>query len=687
MDASQSNETVAEWTHQQQLPYHLASPRDVQTQSALEPYAWPTQAHVEPVASVAVPPPIAVAGQPNNGENLLLMCAVEEQTQLQFEDVELEHRADETSETLDVNVVRGSVEESRMAIYGARFNEEGEVEEVRAWIARSYVLFVEQISFQIRRTHKDSPYEAITGGPGRVYEPSDTEKCCDFLCQAYTCNNLFGLAMRDGSGPPTISKIESFATENLRKARALGIKAMTQVLWTPYTKALVGAYFRDFFVYAFFLLSFAMWISTLVGFVISREYDNDKDDTYILVKFIFSSVGLAFGTVDLVHHTYTHKFTTCEECAHCVSEVHQRYRPDVGVGKECCTCCNKAQKCCDSCTATYRCYKLPKWCATVLDAARLLLLEVMVYPNLLLSIFHFIIQVIEEDGEVEATTYISLILGTLETVAIVYFGRWVVLAGTIYSIQKIRTDNEKITMSSLVNTSSTRFHLTFVLNAIGHTIIQILMIIAIGARFYSEYTNFYDEDYHPSSKLWFMMLFGYVCPFVGVIMFLVTCHFWTQQFPIEFFLDYLKILQKPKMMHVFKSLLGKAAQKHYDTLQKLDLYLDQNTLLQEFNNVKHKDLTAKLIYPFFSPVHVILCLVYCSFLLAFGLCAVVDGVISPGWVFFYILGTSFAVIVNGYACAIMFLWVSIFAAVLAAVVFIVALIACLCIISGPGRRD
>ena len=683
MDATNRNGEVAGSTHQQQLPYHLATPRDVQTQSALEP--WPTQAHVEPVTSVAIPQPTALAQQPNNGENLLFMCAVEEQKQLRFEDVEVEHRVDETSETLDVNVVRGSVEESRRAFFGAHVNEKGEVE-VCEWVVSSYAVFVEQLSFQVRKTWNDSPYKAIAGGPGREYEPSETEKCCDCLCQAYTCNNLSGLAKlarRDRSEQPTISKIESFATENLRKARALGIKAMTQVLWTPYTKALVGAYVRDFSIYVFFLLSFAMWITALVGFVNGRVEHDDKDDTYNLVKLIFSSIGLLFGTVDLVHHTCTNRFTTCEECGHCVSEVHQRYRPDAEAGNECCTCCNKAQKHCNSCIARYQCCKFPKRCATVLDTIRLLFLEMMVYPNLLFSVFHVIVQVVEVDGKVEATTIISMILSMLLSFFTIYVARWFVLAGTIFSIQKIRTGDAKLTARSLVDTSSAKFHLAFVLNAIGHTVVQMLMIIAIGARFYDEYTN--DAAYLPSAKLWFMMLIGYIGPFVGVIMFLITCHFWTQQFPIQFFLDYLKILKKPGIGDIFKR--KKVAEKHHDTFQKLGSYLDEGTLLQEFNNVKHKDLTTKLTYPFFSPVHVILCLVYCGFLLAFGLCAVVDGILSPGWVAFYVLATIFAIFVNGYACAITLLWVAIIVAVLAVIVLIVALIFFLCCVLSSGSDN
>ena len=74
---------------------------------------------------------------------------------------------------------------------------------------------------------------------------------------------------------------------------------------------------------------------------------------------------------------------------------------------------------------------------------------------------------------------------------------------------------------------------------------------------------------------------------------------------MQFFLDYLNIVQKPGLRDIFRG--SKVAQKHFDTFQKLHLYFNEVTSLEEFNNVKRKDVGTKLTYPFVSPVHVILC--------------------------------------------------------------------------------
>ena len=255
-------------------------------------------------------------------------------------------------------------------------------------------------------------------------------------------------------------------------------------------------------------------------------------------------------------------------------------------------------------------------------------------------------------------------------------------------IQKVRTGGEKVTRRSLLKTSGARLHVAFVLNAIGHSIVQMAMIVAIGARFYHEIQQTTSiSNYLPSGQLWYMIVFGYIGPFIGVIMFLVTCHFWTQQFPIELCLDMLKLLQKPGFGAV---ILNKEQRKKVSgTVKKLNVYLDHEALDKAFQKIRNEKLERKLAYPFVSPFHVILCLVYCGCLLAFGLCAVIQGPTSTGWVGLYIAATLFAIFVNGYACAIAMVWLTIFIIVLLiiALILVVCFLACLGSSSDSSRRD
>ena len=75
------------------------------------------------------------------------------------------------------------------------------------------------------------------------------------------------------------------------------------------------------------------------------------------------------------------------------------------------------------------------------------------------------------------------------------------------------------------------------------------MIVAIGARFHFEYKNSEDKNnmngnndteidmdsntsrdkYLPSGQLWYMIIFTYFIPVVGMFMFFVVHHYWTQK--------------------------------------------------------------------------------------------------------------------------------------------------------------
>lgn len=86
--------------------------------------------------------------QPYSGREAYFLAVEQQRKQVQYSEVEFEHKADETSEHFGVNVVRGSVEETTTTVVGAHVTEEGEVE-LRAWVVRQYAVFHEQLSVEV----------------------------------------------------------------------------------------------------------------------------------------------------------------------------------------------------------------------------------------------------------------------------------------------------------------------------------------------------------------------------------------------------------------------------------------------------------------------------------------------------------------------------------------------------------
>ena len=169
-----------------------------------------------------------------------------------------------------------------------------------------------------------------------------------------------------------------------------------------------------------------------------------------------------------------------------------------------------------------------------------------------------------------------------------------ILAGTVYSVGKLR-GKENIFEGAI-------FQIMFVLYSYGLMALQICMIVAIGSAYYNEYNERYIEattpmnvsntlsvnytilprnisnassanyttpstiDYSPSGRMWYVNVCGYVTPILGIIMFFVVCHCWTQQFPIDVILDILKSLKSSIKKAV---LLKKVGEEYVETLEKL----------------------------------------------------------------------------------------------------------------------
>ena len=288
----------------------------------------------------------------------------------------------------------------------------------------------------------------------------------------------------------------------------------------------------------------------------------------------------------------------------------------------------------DCCKDKYKCCLKP--CSTAFDFGRVFLMEILYYPTLILSIFQFATELVVNDNDpfmLSVTTWLSNIISFVKQLVFVYLTRAFVLAGTVYSVAKICNKKDLL--------EGAKFQIAFVLYTYGLMILQICMIVAIGATYYNDYNethqevnSFYslppscsgssgdnptvtpptitptnttvtDINYRLSDELWFVICCAFMTPILGVIMFLVVHHFWTQKFLIEIVLDFFKVLKKRSLKGALTSWNDKEI---IDNISRIVHYLNEEQLHEDFKRIPSGRFGDKFTYHFKSPLHIILCL-------------------------------------------------------------------------------
>ena len=487
-------------------------------------------------------------------------------------------------------------------------------------------------------------------------EGSYWEKCFNCCCEGCTCIRL-------------LERRSALLTKPLRKARGLGLKSTLQAIssfgTTLYTGTPIGSWVRELSVYLGFLVTLALLVNNVRSSAMEwkntgLDIDSFKD-RIMISELVFNSLAFFFTVFDVLFHASRHtcrcvacKETRlfCSECKHRMAGGRSAYGAMKDIAKDnlervplvaehdTTAQCQDCFSCC------------PKNITLVMDTVRVGFLDLMFYPLLLMSVFTVLGETIVA-GQVSTTTYVRFGLTTAYNLFGVYVLRAFVLGGTIYSVQKMRRKDL---------TKGSGFHTLFVLNCFGHMIVQVMMIISIGQRFFIEFkkeNNHTNETYsnttfHPSHQLYYMMASGYVVPVFGVAMFIFVNQFWTQQFPIKLFIDMLKTLKAPG--------------KHLDGVKNVSKTVSEFErkweLSQLENNYQVWDgitFLKKLYFPFNSPKHASVCMFYFMFLAAFYFSAIYSGVEAdiehsgfPPWSIYYIAAASFTLVVNIYPCLVGF---------------------------------
>ena len=228
------------------------------------------------------------------------------------------------------------------------------------------------------------------------------------------------------------------------------------------------------------------------------------------------------------------------------------------------------------------------------------------------------------------------------------------------------------------------FQLYFFYHVFGQMVAQVLMLIATGAKIQFDNRHLLNpynkerETIHVSSHLWYMLVAGYIMPVCGILTFFLVTYYWTQEFPIGVLIDMLQILGKADKLCPNDSI--EDWKEKFNTVEK---YLNLAEMNKNFQKMQKGHLCHKFLYPFQSPLIVILCMAYIGCQLGFFICAAVTvdengqlvGIYlnGGGWVIYYYLTLLLVSLANVYAVLVAVVWLIVIAVVIVLVIPLVVI--------------
>ena len=305
-------------------------------------------------------------------------------------------------------------------------------------------------------------------------------------------------------------------TNALRRARSKGWKMISIVIF-PLLQDIV----RDIWVTVELA---TVLLALLLSIVTFTHNQMDIFNTVHLALAILSGI---LATIDAIY-TLRH----CKSCKKCCCE-HRNFADED----------NETNNCKGKC---YSCFR------NTLDIFRLILTEILFYPLLICDIFEAITGKAHEGAtHIDRVGFTLFILSCLSLVLYVYVARIIVIIGMIKNITDVRTPSNEIdTNGTLYQCKTKRSALCYLIylfiHVVSQMLAQLLMLVAIAAKVRYDNRHLYepgnmDESVHVSGYLWYMLAAGYVIPIMGFSTFFVVTYYWTQEFPVGFYLDMISL--------------------------------------------------------------------------------------------------------------------------------------------------
>lgn len=495
-------------------------------------------------------------------------------------------------------------------------------------------------------------------------DEDDEKSCCNncmtCCCQAHTC-----VSFRSLKTAPRL-----YLNGRLEKAKSFSFKKVRNVIIDAFKLTPLGGFISDMIKYGTMLILLILLIPSCLEF-------NKKRDILSFLGLIFAGVAFLYEVIDLIHYIWSNRcsafynsfkwLANFKENMEDFKEKRKNQNPEDIEAQS-----NKPNNPDNCCQEMCRC--CPVQCTFIVDFIRILMSSLWFYPILLVNIFQLIEEYVNNDSSAEKVGIMTWLTNAASfgyTVFSIYISRMIILAHATWALKKVQ--DIKLTEGA--------FQVIFSVYTGLQMVLQMFMIFAIGARYHNEYKHCKsttdpeptDDSMSPGSCnfkisifLWYMMYLAYILPIISTVMFFLVHHYWTQKFFLTFYYNILQILKKPSMTEVVKGREQKTENLNLQGIINFE---------KDYQEYKNKNFCQKFMYPFTSPFHVIVCLLYAGHLLAFVICFLVDlPELSTGWYIFAAVGFAFGILINLYAVTVAFIYLVIIVTVLLCIVIIFLLL-------------
>lgn len=438
--------------------------------------------------------------------------------------------------------------------------------------------------------------------------------------------------------------------DTIKSARSLGFYAMKH----SFFRNLLQGVFREIVVYGMFGVMIAFFIFSLYSLIDSLVNGTEEiEKNFSIADFFFSLFGLTFSAIDVSLHFRHRGFRTCKRLHKKVDIVQEGDQEE----KEFCNVkCDEGTK--------------GKNFVFALDVIRIFVLESIFYPKLLLSMFQFIVYLVEISYQFKLSKEWLSIVGTvLATIIFSYLMKAQVIFRIISSVKELRAEG--------VKWKQIFFVITFVIYMYGLLALQILMVVIIGGRFHHDYT----VNGGITGQLYYMMVCAFLMPLLGTITFLVVHHFWTMKQPVDVLINL--ILEMQSKGKEAKS--SKRKEETAETIKSLKQKIGDDQFNEDYEKMQQTRFLTKFSFPFSSPFHGIIACLYSIMLVTFCLCCIINGPQGYWWML-YLFAGYFGFFINIYPLAIFAVWVFLLLNLINMLIFIL-IFAVVCVCICPARKE
>uniref|UniRef100_A0A1X7TWM7 Uncharacterized protein n=1 Tax=Amphimedon queenslandica TaxID=400682 RepID=A0A1X7TWM7_AMPQE len=457
-------------------------------------------------------------------------------------------------------------------------------------------------------------------------------------------------------------KNDPFKLESIKKAKKIGIKIILKsVFRNLFHKAIV----REIFIYLSIVVLLVSTSFSLVSIVHDTQKTNATQaekkkilKVFDYVSFGVSVLGSLFSLLDIALYLRHRGCRVLKRTCKCQELVQP--------GDE-----EKAECFNDSCACEGTC---SKGCTTVMDIVRIVVLETIFYPNLLLKLFQVIVILADNNYDFNSIHPFDWFMASLNfcsVIIFVYLKRVYIFFGVIRSIRKLKTRVNK-------KCEGVMFIITFFMYMCALMFLQLLMIIIIVGRFYYDYKQYLENDWidyitgginstGEQFCLWYMMIFAYLMPLIGMPMFFFVHQFWTLKLPVDVVRDLMSELQtKGSGRNIRKN-------KTDEMVEQVMNHLGNDQFINDYDKLNKIPFYERLLYPFFSPTRAVVSSLYIGLIAGFAISSMYGG--PTLLLALHIAVVIIACSINVYATNVGSLWVILItAAALWIIIFIIIII-------------